>query len=279
MSTTTTRLGLTKPAGSEDVDISILNANFDIIDANIGGTKCTSGTRPATPYTGMVIYETDTKRFLMNTGIPGAAIWTDLIKAFLQNPLPLAAATSLGYQSQVTGDAAARFETQADGKLWWGAGAGAVDTNLYRSAANVLSTDDTFEPAAISLGVSAWMPTWNNVTVGAGGFNSGFKLDLGGVLFYQFMVKFGTSPSFASTISFDLPVTGYSWGGKVQQCFGTWNMRDESETAHYGGSIGGWDSGGVSASLTYDGTRVTAGTPVTIAVNDTLSGQGFYMPA
>lgn len=277
MSTTTTRLGLTKPAGSEDVDISILNTNFDLIDANIGGTKCTSGTRPATPYTGMIIWETDTKKLMMNTGIPGAAIWTDLTKTFLQNPLALAAASDLAYQSKVTGEAASRFETQADGKLWWGAGSGAVDTNLYRSAANTLKTDDTFQPAALSLDVVPWTPTWNSVTLGSGAFNSGYYLNIGDMTFFFFMVQFGTSPSFASTISFNLPTTAYTWGSRLQQCLGVWNMRDDSAAAHYSGAIGGWDTGGVSASLTYSPTRVTGGTPFTIAANDILSGHGFYI--
>lgn len=46
----------------------------------------------------------------------------------------------------VTGDTAAtnRFVLNGDGKQEWGGGAGAVDTNLYRSAADTLKTDDKF---------------------------------------------------------------------------------------------------------------------------------------
>jgi hypothetical protein len=58
--TTTTRLSLTKPAGSDLVSIATLNANSDKIDAAIGATLVTSGTRPATPFDGQIIYETDT---------------------------------------------------------------------------------------------------------------------------------------------------------------------------------------------------------------------------
>jgi hypothetical protein len=36
------------------------------------------------------------------------------------------------------------FILKADGKMEWGGGAGATDTNLYRSAANTLKTDDAF---------------------------------------------------------------------------------------------------------------------------------------
>lgn len=44
----------------------------------------------------------------------------------------------------VTGDAQMRFDATATGILEWGDGTNALDTNLYRSAANVLKTDDAF---------------------------------------------------------------------------------------------------------------------------------------
>lgn len=62
MATTTSRLALTKPAGTDSVDIAVLNGNADKIDAAIGAKICTSGTRPSTPYDGQVIYETDTSK-------------------------------------------------------------------------------------------------------------------------------------------------------------------------------------------------------------------------
>lgn len=43
------------------------------------------------------------------------------------------------------GDAHYRFNIDANGKFTWGTGAAAPDTNLYRSAANVLKTDDTLQ--------------------------------------------------------------------------------------------------------------------------------------
>lgn len=39
-------------------------------------------------------------------------------------------------------DANPRFQRSIDGKMEWGAGSGAVDTNLYRTAANILKSDD-----------------------------------------------------------------------------------------------------------------------------------------
>lgn len=67
----TTKLDLYKPGGGsegtnvpdEQADIDKLNDNFDIIDSAVGAEVVTSGTRPATPYDGKIIFETDTMRF------------------------------------------------------------------------------------------------------------------------------------------------------------------------------------------------------------------------
>jgi len=69
MATSTTRLVLRKPVDADTVDQELdLNANYDIIDLNIGFRIVTSGTRPATPFQGMQIYETDTKDKYFWTG-------------------------------------------------------------------------------------------------------------------------------------------------------------------------------------------------------------------
>lgn len=44
--------------------------------------------------------------------------------------------------SLISGEGAVRWEALGDGKLQWGDGVGARDTNLYREAANTLKTDD-----------------------------------------------------------------------------------------------------------------------------------------
>lgn len=65
MATSTSKLGLVKPDGTDNVDIAVLNANADKIDAASGLTVCTSGTRPSVPFTGQLIYETDTDKILV----------------------------------------------------------------------------------------------------------------------------------------------------------------------------------------------------------------------
>lgn len=61
MATTTTKLGMRKPAPSDAVDVTAdISNNMDVLDVAVGTTVCTSSTRPSTPYTGQKIYETDT---------------------------------------------------------------------------------------------------------------------------------------------------------------------------------------------------------------------------
>lgn len=73
MATTSARLSLTKPSDAEDADIATINANMDKIDSFIGYHVCTSTTRPASPYVGLAIYETDTGNRYIYTG---SWVWT-----------------------------------------------------------------------------------------------------------------------------------------------------------------------------------------------------------
>jgi len=58
----------------------------------------------------------------------------------------------------------ARLKVEAGGRITWGAGAGAGDTNLYRDEANVLKTDDTFKSAGLFVNGTQIDPT--GATVG-----------------------------------------------------------------------------------------------------------------
>lgn len=64
MATSTTRLGLRKPNNTTDTVnvVTDLNDNWDKLDAAVGAIVCTSTTRPGSPYTGELIFETDTKK-------------------------------------------------------------------------------------------------------------------------------------------------------------------------------------------------------------------------
>ena len=60
----------------------------------------------------------------------------------------LAAASSQAVAVKVDGDSEARVKIDAGGKITWGSGSATGDATLYRSAANILKTDDTLEAAS-----------------------------------------------------------------------------------------------------------------------------------
>lgn len=72
MATYTTILSLRKPerTGADDtVDVQTdVNDNMDIIDLNINLRIATSAGRPATPFTGQLVYETDTTNIMLWNG-------------------------------------------------------------------------------------------------------------------------------------------------------------------------------------------------------------------
>jgi hypothetical protein len=157
MASTTTRLALRKPAGTDLVNVATdLDANYDLIDAVVGYTNCTSSTRPSTPFIGQGIRESDTGALLVSNGSsPASASWSGIIgtggfttvgptgstaAVRIQTTGAIGGNRVLDFRKQ--GDANAAFICDFDGKIQWGpGGSGAPDVNLYRSAAGTLKTD------------------------------------------------------------------------------------------------------------------------------------------
>lgn len=158
MATTTSRLALRKPDPNPttgdfiDVDLD-LNGNWDKIDAVIGALPCTSSTRPGSPFQGQFIYESDTGAILMWNG----TAWRYLLREGATiAPAGLGSTALFRIYSTSTasgnrylalrgsGDSQDHFIIDLDGNMQWGSGSAGADTNLFRSSANVLRTDDTF---------------------------------------------------------------------------------------------------------------------------------------
>lgn len=70
-----------------------------------------------------------------------------------------AGGTAVGISNTVTGDIADNWAVLGNGTMEWGTGLASRDTNLYRSAANVLKTDDAFV---------AFCYNGNTITTGTG---------------------------------------------------------------------------------------------------------------
>jgi hypothetical protein len=121
VATTTSRLALTKPAGTDAVDIAVLNSNADKIDAASGATVCTSGTRPASPYNGQFIFETDTtKVYVFNSS---TTAWVGVTPTSVANATNAeTAANALKLNGRTVYVQSATPTGMATGDLWfWGA--------------------------------------------------------------------------------------------------------------------------------------------------------------
>lgn len=88
--------------------------------------------------------------FSGNVTHSGEIVLTNLLRA------SRATATDSQYESRVTGDANARWFSQADGKQWWGPGTGAVDTNLFRAGAGILGSQSTIQSAPTNTALDAF---------------------------------------------------------------------------------------------------------------------------
>lgn len=88
MSTLTTRLSLVKPVASENIDVTIVDSNYDKLDTVAGMVYATSTTRPSTPFQGQPVYESDTGNAAVHNGsTPASGGWEYIT-------VPVAAATS-----------------------------------------------------------------------------------------------------------------------------------------------------------------------------------------
>lgn len=106
--------------------------------------KLTSGTVLSAPEAGAMEFTTDSLFFTITAGTARKTIaWTDMSNVSTI-ALTVAATTTDAITVKVTGDANQRIIINGDGSHEWGDGTAAVDTNLYRSAANTLKTDDNF---------------------------------------------------------------------------------------------------------------------------------------
>lgn len=94
--------------------------------------------------------------------------------AAVQSTQSAAANTTLG--AIVSGDTFDRFRILADGDMEWGPGNGARDVQLYRDAANVLATNDTFRVYGAATSTDAFQARVTGDTV------SRLNIDADGVM-------------------------------------------------------------------------------------------------
>lgn len=154
MSSLSSRLGLYLPAGSENVSrVNDIINNFEKLEDLVGLTLATSSVAPSSPFQGQFRLNTDNHRSYMYD----RSAWQEFPTASER------CGSTIGWGT--AGDANNKIQLTSGGKLELGAGgASAVDTNLYRGAANQLKTDDDLSVVgalAVSGGSSGLHDTYN----------------------------------------------------------------------------------------------------------------------
>jgi len=152
MSSTTPRVSLYKPAGGENVNVTTdINNNLDKLDTNLNFRVAanTTARNAISPFwEGLNVRDTDSgKLWVSNGSAPISASWDQIVTANTFTTAVNIATSATGNNGIVfktNGDAADRFRVRGDGQMVFGGGTTSPDTNLYRSAADTLKTDDTF---------------------------------------------------------------------------------------------------------------------------------------
>lgn len=212
MATFTTRLNATKPASSENVNITVLNDNADLFDAAVGATVGTSASRPASAFSGRLYYATDSAKLFVNSAssASAAASWQDSVANALTGAVSIggdvgasgaynasrSSSASNAYTATVHADAQKRYAVTAGGVVNWGSGASAADTNLYRSAADTLRTDDSLVAGGGITAVGTVTASTNLNVGGAATITGGLTVGGKGSVVY---VRKATSESVIST--------------------------------------------------------------------------------
>lgn len=177
MSSTTTRVSLYKPAGGENVNVTTdIDNNMDKIDTNINFRVAASASarNAISPFwAGLNVRQTDDGTcWVSNGSAPISASWDQLLTSGTYAGAINGSAAATGtmvFNLRVGAEANNRFQVRGDGQVFWGAGGGtAVDTNLYRSAANTLKTDDNFVVAGTAT-VTGDLSTAGNLVLTQGG--------------------------------------------------------------------------------------------------------------
>lgn len=126
-------------------------------------------------------------------------------------------ATDSQYETRAVGDTNARWFVSASGATWWGSGAAVQDTNLFRSAADTLKTDDNLVVAqSLSVGVTNWKsftPVWSGLGTATLSRNLCWYDDTqGDMVEFEVYAVFNAAGSGTANVTFTLPFTPFREG-------------------------------------------------------------------
>jgi hypothetical protein len=205
---------------------------------------------------------------------------------------PLSQAATSGttaFRATAVGDASDRFQMKGSGLQEWGDGTNPRDTNLYRSAANVLKTDDSFVVAGemTMQGTNTWTTYAPTVTNGGSvtwATRTGYYWKLGKIVFVVIYLAVNTAGSGTALVTVDMPSNVDRSTRQVLTLHGeSVGATGNATSAVRGGECVFFTSGtGATADrLRVDGSAGTEGNieGVDLLAGGTLAIQGWYREA
>jgi hypothetical protein len=133
---------------------------------------------------------------------------------------PLSQAATSGttaFRAAAVGDASDRFQMKGSGLQEWGDGTNPRDTNLYRSAADTLKTDDSFvvggDLTVSSTTWSTYVPAVTNGGTVTWSQQVGWYKKLGKMVFVEIYLSASAAGSGTTGLTISLPSTPYRDGG------------------------------------------------------------------
>jgi hypothetical protein len=181
------------------------------------------------------------------------------------------------FRSTASGDAADRFQLKANGLMEWGDGTAARDTNLYRSAANTLATDDSL---AVGGGLTAGSTTWTTYVPAVTGSGSaawstrtGYYYKLGKMVFVVAYLVVSGAGTGSNNVTIDMPSTVDRTTRQVLTAsVEGMGLNGHSHCVFFTGGTGGT----VDRIRSYDGQNLIGSD---LFVNGILTVQGWYREA
>jgi hypothetical protein len=164
-------------------------------------------------------------------------------------------ATDSAFEGRATGDVNARWFVREDGLMFWGPGSAVQDTNLYRSGAGTLKTDNNLtvngDLTVSSTTWSTYVPTVANGGTVTWSQQVGWYKKLGKMVFVEIYLSATAAGSGTTGLTISLPSTPYRDGGSGA------NTTRQVFYAYCGGVAAGTNS---SISGSFTGVVLAGGT-------------------
>jgi hypothetical protein len=259
VATTTPRIGLTKPDGTDLVDIAVLNTNFDKIDSNIASTKIQS-TKPTTANAGDLWWDSDTGTLYLYYTDGNSSQWV----AATSDPINIGVVASQAERD-------AQYPTPAQGMSVYRTDLGVTQRyyGLFNSSTNPGGRDTAgWYNTEKSQGLVPIQPTTVTIATGTGSTNALGKITFSGA---QTLIIDGIFSNQYTNYKLVLSGGSVSATSRIAFRFVKNGVQESGATAYKYAGLASFSSGSTSAHTSNGTNFINLGQHQTVAGAFSLS--------